>query len=441
MFNHEFSNRNYILTSQLSIFNEQNYINKLSDSNFKTNLEIDDTSKTIRINLYDVFTIYAMLNEKPNKNDLNQILKLHSLFVRNYIDQDKLNLDDEYLLLDYYEMLGGINEIFGTHKIKGGDDKIINKELTSLEQVVEKILNELKLFNDNSKKTYEYIILISDELKNIIQNPENYNKKIYDDLIETIKKYNGNINAIFKNCNKIKKHDLNDLNNKLIESEITEVINDIDNTIKKIDNDKKILDDLVEKQIIFDEEIENDVAEFIKSKNSIENEEIESEVTGNEIFWIILFLIIIVIIICVISGVCLCNKPKPTIIHNNPTPKKEEIKPFNLMNTETESRLDIAISNNVESEIDNLKVDLKRNVNDVLKRDYIISIDNLNHISDKNSNLINKDYEPDLNVINREIELEIKNNINKEGNNILHKIEMNQIHSNQDDMFGNLEVL
>lgn len=407
MFDHEFSNRNYILLSQLKSLSDidPNILNK-----FKTHLDIDTTSKTIRINIYDIFTLYALLNKEPSNEDINSLLNLHKPFVKNYIDESKLQMEDEYMLYDFLSSLEDTN-LEGT-KIEGG----INQQSVS-----NRLINSLKQLRDDIKK-YD----------------SNLGNKVYGGGNENeLNTYKFKTEIIKSN-----KHVIDDLHDEILKSELNEILEEIekdyDNINKKIEYFKTQNESLIDniKTIANDDSVEDEDTE-------IQNSNEDSSLT----YIIIGVLLLIILMACIICYYVVKSNRKRTTIEINNKPKFEkEVNPFNLTNEITLKVNDIDVklinkTNNkqtkkrnnsdkkyVTTELDILKSELNRDVNKIL------NIEDSNKFANIDPITIHNRSEP-------EIKETVDSDQNVISNELLHKLEENKTNNTQDDMFGNLELI
>lgn len=403
MFDHEFSNRNYVLLSQLKSLSDidPNILNK-----FKSHLDIDTTSKTIRINIYDVFTLYALLNKEPSNEDINSLLNFHKPFVKNYIDESKLQMEDEYMLYDFLSSLED-------HKIEGG----INQQSIS-----DRLVNNLKQLRDDIK-----------------QYGSNLNNKVYGGGNENeLNTYKFKAEVIKSN-----KPIIDDLHDEILKSELNEILGEIekdyDNINKKIEYYKTQNESLIDniKTIVYDDDINDDI------QRSFEESSLTYIIAG--------VLLLIILISCIICYRVVTSKHKRTtaVINNKPKPKKEEVKPFNLtdeislkvndvdvkltdQNEERSNSGSNSQSNShkkyVTTELDILKSELNRDVNKILSIEDPNKYDNIEPIT------IHKTSEPEIEEI-------IDSYQNVISNDLLHKLEEHKINNTEEDMFGNLELI
>ena len=421
MFDHEFSNRNYVLLSQLKSLSDidPNILNK-----FKSHLDIDTTSKTIRINIYDVFTLYASLNKEPSNEDINNMLNLHKPFVKNYIDESKLQMEDDYMLYDFLSSLE--NPTKDDTKIEGG----INQQSIS-----DRLVNNLKQLRDDIKK-------YDSNLGNKVYGGDNENElNTYKFKAEVIKS---------------NKPIVDDLHDEILKSELNEILSEIekdyDNINKKIEYYKTQNETLIDniKTICNDDESVGD--------ESI-NDDIQRSFEESSLTYIIVgVLLLIILISCIICYRVVTSKHKrPTVkIDNKPKPKKEEVKPFNLTDEITLKVNDVDVkitdqndegsnsqsnsgsnsgSNSkgnsdkkyVTTELDILKSELNRDVNKILNIEDPNKYDNIEPITIYNTSEPKKEEtdNSDQNAISNEI---------------LHKLEEHKLNNDEDDMFGNLEL-
>ena len=402
MFDHEFSNRNYVLLSQLKSLSDidPNILNK-----FKSHLDIDTTSKTIRINIYDVFTLYALLNKEPSNEDINSLLNFHKPFVKNYIDESKLQMEDDYMLYDFLSSLED-------HKIEGG----INQQSVS-----DRLVNSLKQLRDDIKK-YD----------------SNLNNKVYGGGNENeLNTYKFKAEVIKSN-----KPIVDDLHDEILKSELNEILGEIekdyDNINKKIEYYKTQNETLIDniKTIVYDDHIDDDINDDIQ--RSFEESSFTYIIAG--------VLLLIILISCIICYRVVTSKHKRTtaVINNKPKPKKEEVKPFNLTDEilMKVNDVDVKITNQndegsnsrsnshkkyVTTELDILKSELNRDVNKILNIEDPNKYDNIEPITIHNTSEPEKEEtdNSDQNAISNEI---------------LHKLEEHKLNKEEDDMFGNLEL-
>ena len=420
MFDHEFSNRNYVLLSQLKSLSDidPNILNK-----FKSHLDIDTTSKTIRINIYDVFTLYALLNKEPSNEDINNMLNLHKPFVKNYIDESKLQMEDDYMLYDFLSSLE--DPIEDDSKLKGG----INQQSIS-----DRLVNNLKQLRDDIK-----------------QYGSNLGSKVYGGGNENeLNTYKFKAEVIKSN-----KPIIDDLHDEILKSELNEILGEIekdyDNINKKIEYYKTQNESLIDniKTICNDDLIDDE---------SI-NDEIQRSFEESSLTYIIVgVLLLIILISCIICYRVVTSKHKRTtaLINNKPKPKKEDVKPFNLTDeiTMKVNDVDVKITNQneeesnsrsnsrsnvqtnskgnsnkkyVTTELDILKSELNRDVNKILNIEDPNKYDNIEPITIHNTSEPEKEEtdNSDQNAISNEI---------------LHKLEEHKLNKEEDDMFGNLEL-
>ena len=439
MFDHEFSNRNYVLLSQLKSLSDidPNILNK-----FKSYLDIDTTSKTIRINIYDVFTLYALLNKEPSNEDINNMLNLHKPFVKNYIDESKLQMEDDYMLYDFLSSLGDTKS--DDPKIEGG----INQQSIS-----DRLVNNLKQLHDDIKQ-------YGSNLGNKVYGGDNENElNTYKFKAEVIKS---------------NKPIIDDLHDEILKSELNEILGEIekdyDNINKKIEYYKSQNESLIDniKTIVYDDLVKDESVIDVEIQRSFEESSLTYIIAG--------VLLLIILISCIICYRVVTSKHKRTTvkIDNKPKPKKEEeVKPFNLTdeilmkvndvdvkitdqndeqtnsrsnpgsnsqsNSQTNSRSNPGSNKRsnsqtnshkkyVTTELDILKSELNRDVNKILNIEDPNKYDNIEPITIHNTS------EPEI----KETDDSVQNAISNE---ILHKLEEHKINNkDEDDMFGNLEL-
>lgn len=406
MFDHEFSNRNYILLTQLKSLGDvdPNILDK-----FKTYLDIDTTSKTIRINIYDVFTLYTLLNKEPSDEDINSLLNFHKAFVKNYIDESKLQMEDEYMLYDFLSSLGD-------SKLEGG----INQRTIS-----NRLIDNLKQLRDDIKK-------YDSNLDNKIYGGDNDSKlNIYKIKTEAIK---------------TNKSVIDDLHDDFLKSELNELLEEIekdyDNINKKIEHFKAQNESLIDNiKTIGNDDIVGD--------ESDENAEIQNSDEDSSLTYIIVgVLLLIILMSCIICYYVVKLNHKQTIIEINNKPKfeKEKVKPFNLTN---EITLKV---NDVDVKLVNKTKDKRRNSRSNYHKKYITTeLDILKTELDRDINKILNIIDPNKSVniepitIHDMSEPEIEETMDSDQNNIsnelLHKLEENKTNNTQGNMFSNLELI
>lgn len=412
MFDHEFSNRNYILLTQLESLNniDPNILDK-----FKNQLDIDTTSKTIRINIYDVFTLYALLNKEPTNNDINSLLNLHKPFVKNHIDEAKLQMEDEYMLYDFLSSLEDIEDT----KLEGG----INQQSIS-----GRLIDNLKQLRDDIKK-YD----------------RNLNNRVYGGGNDNeLNKYKSKTEAIKSN-----KAVIDDLHDEFLKSELNELLEDIekdyDNINKKIEHFKRQNETLIDniKTIVDDKLIEDDPIEQVEVQNSDEDPSFTYIIIG-----VILLIILMSCIIC--YYVVRLNLKQTTTKINKPKFEKEEVKPYNLTNEITlkVNDVDVKLVNKTNDKQTNKRSNPRTNSDkkyvttelDILKSELNRDINKILNIEDPNK-LANIEPITIQNVPEPEIEETIDSYQNVISNDLLHKLEENKMNNTQEDMFGNLELI
>lgn len=413
MFDHEFSNRNYVLITQLKSLSDvdPNVLDK-----FKTHLDIDTTSKTIRINIYDVFTLYALLDKKPTEEDIKSLLNLHKPFVKNYIDETKLQMEDEYMLYDFLDSLGDT-------KIEGGIKQ---------QSISNRLINSLKQLRDDIKK-YD----------------TNLDNKVYGGGIDNeLNKYKSKTEAIKSN-----KSVIDDLNDEFLKSELNELLEEIetdyDNINKKIEHYKTQNEIPIVniKPVGNDNLVEDKPIEQVEIQNSDEDPSFTYIIFG-----VLLLIILMSCIIC--YYVVKFNYKQTTIdINNKPKFKKEEVNPFNLTNEISLKVNDVDVklvdktkkttnkrSNSQSNPRSNSKKKYVTTELDILKSELDRDINKILNIEDPNK-LANIEPITIQNVPEPVVEETVDSDQNTISNDLLHKLEENRMNNTQEDMFGNLELI
>ena len=400
MFDHEFSNRNYILLSQLESLKDidSNVLDK-----FKSQLDIDTTSKIPRINIYDVFTLYALLNKEPNELDIKRLLDLHKMFVKNYVDESKLQMEDDYLLYDFLDSF--------EDKLEGGKDQTMS----------ERVINNLNELRNNIKKYDDSIN------QNSVQY---YNRKMFGG--DEFKKIESMFGAVKSN-----KHMIDNLHDEMLKSELNELLEEIETDYENIN--RKIETFKTENDILIDN-IKTIVNDETNETNIEDSNEVESNST---LKYISIILLICILVACIICYYVIKSSKRSTTIEINNKPKIEkDVSPFNLTNEISLKVNDVNVKvvnktkntsytepkKQLTTELDILKSELDRNINKIL------DIKNEHSLTD---------IEPiTIQYINETESEPISNpNQNAISNELLHKLEENKVTTNQEELFGNLELI
>lgn len=323
--NIEIGTNNYILSLDIESFNENPKIIQLlkPDSDIRKDkeislLDIKYEEKVLRINIFDLFTLCAILDIKLNENDIAVLKKQYNLFHKN-------NTQVEHEQLLYLNYLDELNEIIGdilkikheidlmmtSDNLKGGDNLTGG---VTIENLSEDILNNMYDFNTESyPKLKQYTKILTERFNDILRQPKKYSEKLYQDLLEKILHYKQQIVCIIQLNDNIKYIQINFLDH--IEdqsnsySEINEFIKKTISNIESLNDDLKSLDFLLTMQKLNPEDFENLTVSDDVYKNS--NYNLNKLISENKItdykhakyislylaFMIIITLIIILIII------------------------------------------------------------------------------------------------------------------------------------------------
>lgn len=399
MFDHEFSNRNYVLLTQLPSLN-RNDIDVILKGKYK--LDIDITSKTPRINIYDVFTLYALLSKEITNDELSQVLKLHNTFVKNYVDDFSLRRNDEFLLLSFM-------------------DEIIDENVEETEDEPQK--NKVEGGNTPETRLFN---LLTNIKNNIIKTDP---RKMYGG--DPLEKYLKIISNIKKNDNI-----LNELHDDNLKYDLKELIDEIEKEYENMNNKTIAYKNELESKKKINKTEFNDCV-IIGQPNTTEYQ--------NYPMLIVIISVVFIIVLCIICWVIVTSKHKQQAlieINNKYIDKshtRKDIKPFNLTD---ELKLKV---NDVEVQIKNknnevkqtkpkqssddikiMKLTMDRDINEVLK------IDKPKEQIDSTVNVIS----------NEEIPKEQNDNTNIEPlNELLHQMESNNVGKSEDVLFGNLELI
>lgn len=392
MFDHEFSNRNYVLLTQLPSLN-RNDIDVVLKGKYK--LDIDITSKTPRINIYDIFTLYALLSKEITNDELTQVLKLHNTFVKNYVDNFSLRRNDEFLLLSFMDEI--LDENDEENKVEGGNTP------------------ETRLFN-----------LLTNIKNDIIKTDP---RKMYGG--EQTKKYSKILSNIKKNDNI-----LNELHDDNLKYDLKELINEIEKEYENLNN----------KTIAYKNELE--------SKKKINKTEFNDCViigqpnTTEYQNYSLLFIIISIVFVIILSIICWVvvsskHKQQALVEINNKYINKghtqKDVKPFNLTD---ELKMKV---NDVEVQIKNKNDEVKQTKAKQSSDDIKI----MKSIMDRDINEVLKIDKP-KEQINSTIDVIPNNDVPKEQNDntnieplneLLHQMESNNVGKSDDKLFGNLELI
>ena len=399
MFDHEFSNRNYVLLTQLPSLN-RNDIEVVLKGKYK--LDIDITSKTPRINIYDVFTLYALLSKEITDNELSQVLKLHNTFVKNYVDDFSLRRNDEFLLLSFM-------------------DEIIDENDEEIEDELQK--NKVEGGNTPETRLFNLLTNIKD---NIIKTDP---RKMYGG--DPRKKYSKILSNIKKNDNI-----LNELHDDNLKYDLKELIKEIEKEYENLDN--KILaykNELESKKKINKTEFNDCV--IIEQSNTTEHQ--------NYSMLLVIISIVFIIIMCIICWVVVSSKHKQQAlieINNKYIDKhhsRKDVKPFNLTD---ELKLKV---NDIEVQIKNKNDEVKQTKAKQSSDDIKI----MKSTMDRDINEVLKIDKPKeqidstISVIpNNDVPKEQNDNTNIEPlNELLHQMESNNVGKSENGLFGNLELI
>ena len=399
MIDHEFSNRNYVLLTQLPSLNRKD-IDVVLKGKYK--LDIDITSKTPRINIYDVFTLYALLSKEITDDELTQVLKLHNTFVKNYVDDFSLKRNDEFLLLSFM-------------------DEIINEN--DEENEVEPQKNKVEGGNTPETRLFNLLTNIKD---NIIKTDP---RKMYGG--DPRKKYSKILSNIKNNDNI-----LNELHDDNLKYDLKELIKEIEKEYENLNNKTIAYKNEIESKKKINKTEFNDCV-IIGQPNTTEYQ--------NYSLLFVIISVVFIIILCIICWVVVSSKHKQQAlieINNKYIDKshtQKDVKPFNLTDELKMKVNDIEVqiknkndevkqtkSNQSSDNIKIMKSTMDRDINEVLK-------------IDKPKEQINST----INIIpNENIPKEQNDNTNIEPlNELLHQMESNSIGKSEDKLFGNLELI
>lgn len=408
MFDHEFSNRNYVLLTQLPSLN-RNDIDVVLKGKYK--LDIDITSKTPRINIYDVFTLYALLSKEITDDELSQVLKLHNTFVKNYVDDFSLRRNDEFLLLSFM-------------------DEIIDENDEEIE--VEPQKNKVEGGNTPETRLFN---LLTNIKNNIIKTDP---RKMYGG--KPNEKYSKLISNIKKNDNI-----LNELHDDNLKYDLKKLIKEIEKEYENLNNKTIAYKNELESKKKINKTEFNDCV-IIGQPNTTEYQ--------NCYLLFVIISIVFIIILCIICWVVVSSKHKQQAlieINNKYIDKchtQKDVKPFNLTDELKMKINDVEVQiKNKNNEIkqtkpkqnsDDIKImksTMDRDINEVLKIDKpkeqidstIRKTEALRAVNVISNDNAHKEQNDDTNI--------------EPLNELLHQMESNNIKKSEDRLFGNLELI
>lgn len=299
----EIGTNNYILSCQLESFkNITNFSELKQNKNIKL-LDIKFEDKILRINIFDLFTICALLNITLTENDLKIVLRQYSLFHKS-----KDELQREQML--YMEYLDNLNEIMYKLLNIYHEINLVGSNLkggVTIEKISEDVINNLYEFETEAlPKMKQYTKLLEEKMNEILNNPKQYSNEIYNDLLQKILNYKKKIIIIRNSNTEIKKISIH-----FKDTEFDDYIQKIINGIESLIDDLNILDYLLTLKKIdennFNKNENNLKTDLILQYNSkINNEKKEIHDDKNYLlFYSIIFIIILILIIIMY----IINKP------------------------------------------------------------------------------------------------------------------------------------
>ena len=158
--NIEIGTNNYILSSDIESLKENPKIIQLlnPESDLRNNkeislLDVKYEEKVLRINIFDLFTLCAILDINLNENDMDILKKQYNLFRKN-------NTQVEHEQLLYLNYLDDLNEIIGIIlKIKHEIDLIMTPNLKGANNLIggitiENLSEDIKFLAATSARNY-----------------------------------------------------------------------------------------------------------------------------------------------------------------------------------------------------------------------------------------------------------------------------------------------